>query len=121
LNSELAGGLAIAGDASRKDNDMTCKSILMTGVSALILSGAAFTTALADDYDTTRVRYDSQAEQTRDLNNASLENAQAQNEGDDAQPDDSDGSAVAPTDDADAQDDEDDDAPNSSNDEISKN
>src|SRR6185503_12565096 len=99
---------------------MTSRSILMMGASALILSGAAFTTALADDYDTTRVRYDSQAQQTRDLNNESLERAQAQDDSD-AQPDDddSDGPAVIPTDDRDPQDDQDDDSPNSSNDEIS--
>jgi len=82
---------------------------LMMGASALIFSGAAFTTALADDNDATPVRYDSQAEQTRELNNESLEQAQAQNSGDAAQSDDEDGPAVVPTDDGDPMDDESDD------------
>jgi len=102
---------------------MTYKSILTMGASGLIFSGAMLTTALADDYDTARVRYDSQAEQTRQLNNEALERAQAQNDDDSAQPDDdSDGPAIVPTDDRDPQDDDDDDdAPNAHSDEISKN
>lgn len=88
---------------------MTSKSILLAGASALIFSGAAFTTALADDYDGTRVRYDSQAEETRALNNAALEQAREQRDGDASQDDEDDGPAVVPTDDRDAQDDQDDD------------
>ena|SRR6185295_6975261 len=101
---------------------MTSKSILMIGASALIFSGALVTTALADDTDATPVRYDSQAEQTRELNNESLAQAQAQNNGDAAQPDDEDGPAVVPTDDGDPMDDEgDDNAPVSGTDGMSKN
>ena len=85
---------------------MTRKSILMMGASALIFSGAAFTTALADD--ATPVRYDSQAAETRDLNNDALEQAQAQNTGDSTQSDDDDGPIVGTNDDGDALDDEDD-------------
>jgi hypothetical protein len=90
---------------------MTSKSILMAGASALVFSGALFATALADDYDATPVRYDNQAEQTRALNNESLEQARAQRDGDAAQSDgdSDDGPAVVPTDDRDPQDDQDDD------------
>jgi hypothetical protein len=89
---------------------MTSKSILMAGASALIFSSAAFTTALAGNDAVTQVRYDSQAEQTRDLNNQSLARAQAQSAGDaeDQDDDGDDNAAVVPTDDRDPQDDQDD-------------
>ena|SRR6185436_10490576 len=88
---------------------MTRKSILMTSASALIFSSALVTAALADDYDATPVRYDSQAEQTRELNNQALARAQAENNGDATQGDDDDDQAVVPTDDDDSLDDDDDD------------
>jgi hypothetical protein len=96
---------------------MTRKSILLASATALMFSGALFGTALADDYGATPVRYDDQADQTRALNNAALEDAQAQHD-DNAQPGDDfdDRTAVVPTDDRDPQDDQDDDdAPSQGN------
>jgi hypothetical protein len=89
---------------------MTSKSFFMAGASALVFAGALTATAFADDSDGTRVRYDSQAGQTRDLNNASLERARAENDGSYASDgNDDDGPSVVPTDDRDPQDDDDDD------------
>jgi hypothetical protein len=87
---------------------MTSKSILLTGASALIFSSVAFTTALAENDPVTQVRYDSQAGQTRDLNNESLARAQEQSAGDAEEQGDDENAAVVPTDDRDLQDDQDD-------------
>ena len=87
---------------------MTSKSFFMAGASVLVFAAALTATAFADDSDSTRVRYDSQAGQTRDLNNASLERARAENDGSDAGDDDDDGPSVVPSDDRDPQDDDDD-------------
>ena len=89
---------------------MTSKSFFMAGASVLVFAAALTATAFADDSDSTRVRYDSQAGQTRDLNNASLERARAENDGSYASgDDDDDGPSVVPSDDRDPQDDDDDD------------
>ena len=89
---------------------MTNKSFFMAGASVLVFTSAMAGAAFADDSDSTRVRYDSQAGQTRDLNNASLERARAENDGGYASDDnDDDGPNVMPTDDRDPQGDDDDD------------
>ena len=101
---------------------MTYKLLLLSGIATAALAGATLTAA-ADDYDHGNTpRYDSQAEQTRALNNQALRHAQEQREnslsgrgddGDDADDnDDDDNAAVMPggADDGDDADDDDDDA-----------
>jgi hypothetical protein len=96
---------------------MTSRSFFMAGASVLVLAGALASTAFADDSDGTRVRYDSQAGQTRDLNNASLERARAENDGGyTSDGNDDDGPSVVPTDDRDPQGDDDDDDDDDNND-----
>jgi hypothetical protein len=93
---------------------MTNKSKLLIGVAVAALSGAAATTAFADDYNAGRgLRYDDQAEQTRDLNREALEQAREQNDTNaqrtDDGDDDDDDAALAPVDNRDSTDDDDDD------------
>src|SRR6185503_21254638 len=84
---------------------MTSKSKLMIGIALAAISGMAFTTAFANDYAATPVRYDDQAEQTRQLNQAALEHARDQNDtnsqqsNDDADDDSDNDAAMMPGDD----------------------